>query len=63
MIEKILAHKTLVAVHVVPQQLRVVVNHLLEVRHHPALVHAIAMEAAGELIVDAAVRHLFERHR
>ena len=49
--------------HVIAQQLRIVVEHLLEVRHHPALVHAVAMKAAGKLIVDAAARHLFQRHR
>ena len=48
--------------HVIAQQLRVVVEHLLEVRNDPALVDAIAMEAAGELVIDAAARHLFERH-
>jgi hypothetical protein len=56
--QKILADKTLEAVHVVAQQLGVVVEHLLEVRNHPALVHAVAVKAAGQLVVDAAARHL-----
>ena len=43
------------------QQLGIVVGHLLEVRHQPALVHRVTMEAAAELIVDAAPRHFFER--
>ncbi len=30
-----------------PEQQRVVVEHLLEVRHHPAAVHGVAREAAG----------------
>ena len=50
-------HEALVAVHIVAQQLGVVVEHLFEVRHHPALIHAVAMEASGELVVHAAARH------
>ena len=58
--QKILANEALKAVHVIAQQLGVVVEHLLEVRNDPALVHAVAMESAGELVVDAAARHLFQ---
>ena len=39
-------------------ELRLVVQHLLEVRHEPVLVHRVAMEAAAELIVHAALGHL-----
>ena len=46
--------------NVVAQKLGVVVDHLFEVRHHPAFVHAVAMKAAGKLIVDATAGHLFE---
>ena len=46
--------------HVVAQQFGVVVEHFFEVRHHPALVDTVAMEPAGQLIVNAASRHLFE---
>ncbi len=57
---KILAAQALKAVQVVAQQLGVVVEHLLEVRNAPALVHAVAMKAAGELVVDAAAGHVLE---
>ena len=36
------------------QQLALVVEHLLEVRHAPVAVHAVAVEAAAELVVEAA---------
>jgi hypothetical protein len=36
---------------------RVVVQHLLEVRHHPARVHGVPREAAAELVVHAAPGH------
>ena len=47
------------------EQQRVVVEHLLEMRHEPALVDAVAGEAAAEMIVDAALRDMGEgvRHR
>ena len=61
-LQKILAHKTLEAMHVIAQQLGVVVEHLLKVRNHPALVHAVAMKSSGKLVVDAAPRHLLKRH-
>ena len=41
-------------------QLRVVVEHLLEVRHQPVRVGAVAREAAAQLVVDAAVGHPVE---
>ena len=44
-------------VRVGPQQQRVVVEHLLEVRHHPVGVDAVAREPAGQLVVDPAARH------
>ena len=37
------------------QKLRVVVEHLLEVRHEPALVDRVARKAAAEMIVDPAL--------
>ena len=46
---------------VVAQQLGVVVEHLLEVRNVPALIDAIAVKAAGQLVVHSAPRHFFER--
>ena len=39
------------------EKLRVVVEHLLEVRHEPSLVDRVAREAASELVVDAALAH------
>src|SRR6185369_9106154 len=41
-------------------QERVVVEHLFEMRHEPALVDRIAMKTAAELIVNAAAGHLVE---
>ena len=43
------------------QQLGVVVGHLLEVGHVPALVHRITVEAARQLVVHAAAGHAVER--
>ena len=42
-------------------QLGVVVQHLLEVRHPPRLVHAVAVETAAQLIVQAARQHAPQR--
>ena len=42
------------------QEQRVVVEHLLEVRDHPAAVHAVAREPARQLVVDAAANHSVE---
>ena len=39
----------------------VVVEHFLEVRDEPDLVNRVAMEASGELVVDAAFGHLAQR--
>src|SRR5205085_10297666 len=39
----------------------VVVQHLLEVRNLPALVHRVTEKTAAELIVEAALRHGRER--
>jgi len=46
-----------VQVRVGPQQQRVVVEHLLEVRHHPMRVDAVAGETTRELVVHAAAGH------
>ena len=40
------------------QQRPVVVQHLLEVRDHPLAVHRVAAEAAPQVVVDPAERHL-----
>ena len=48
----------LISVHIVLQQLGVVIAHLLEVRHDPALVYGVSMKSAGKLVVDSSVRHL-----
>ncbi len=55
------APRHLPGVQVGAQQLGVVVEHLLEVRHEPDGVDAVAVKAAAELVVDAAVRHLLQR--
>ena len=44
-------------------QQRLVVEHLLEVRHQPAPVGGVAGEAAAEVVVDAAGGHGVERER
>ena len=49
------------AVEVADGELRVVVEHLLEVRHEPALVDRVAVEAAADEVVHAARRHRVER--
>jgi len=36
---------------------RVVVEHFLEVGHQPLRIHAVAVETAADVIVDASVRH------
>src|SRR5205814_4719655 len=46
---------------VILQQLGIVIRHFLKVGNEPALVHRVAVEAAGELVVDAAAGHFFER--
>src|SRR5690606_22878551 len=43
------------------EELRVVVEHLLEMRHEPALVDGVAREAAAEVVIDAALGHARER--
>ena len=49
------------AVQVGDGELRVVVEHLLEVRHEPALVDRVAVEAAADEVVHPAGRHPVER--
>ena len=55
----------LVGLEVEPRELRVVVEHLLEVRHEPTRVHGVAVKAASDLVVHAALRHPVagEEHR
>ncbi len=43
-----------------PRELRVVVQHLLEVRHMPALVRRVAGETAADMVVDAARGHVLQ---
>ena len=72
-VERLLAHapeqrllRHLERVQVRPRQQRVVVEHLLEVRHEPAGVDGVAREAAADLVVDAAGGHPaqgLQRHR
>ena len=49
-----------VGVEIGLEQLGVVVGHLLEVGHDPLGVHAVAVEAAAELVVASAPRHPLE---
>ncbi len=49
------------AVQVRRDEQRVVVEHLLEVRHEPLLVDGVAVEAAADEVVHAAGRHAVER--
>src|SRR5580700_8953928 len=51
---------SLISVYITLQQLRVVIAHLLEVRHDPALIDRIAMEAARQLVISTAARHLLQ---
>src|SRR5258707_6357236 len=44
-------------VQVVLQEFGIVVGHFFEVGDQPALVDGVAMEATGELVVDAAASH------
>ena len=56
-VQVVLVAKDLVTVHVVLQQLRVVIRHLFEVGYSPVLVNRIAMEASTKLVVHATPRH------
>ena len=53
----------LVRVEVHAGQLGVVVQHLLEVRDRPGGVDGVAVEAAADLVVDAAAVHVVEREQ
>jgi len=44
-------------VHPEAREEGIVVQHLLEMRHQPALVDAVAMDPASHLVVDPAPRH------
>ena len=44
-------------------ELRLIVEHFLEVRDVPELIHRVAVEAAAEMIVHAAVGHLAQREQ
>ena len=43
-----------------PHEQRLVVEHLLEVRHEPLAVDGVASEAAADVVVHAARRHRVE---
>src|ERR1700690_3823290 len=43
------------------EQLRIVVEHFLEMRNHPGAIDGIACEAAPELVVKTALRHSRQR--
>ncbi len=43
------------------EQQRVIVEHLFEVRHEPALVDGVAREAAADVIIDAALADVAQR--
>ena len=49
-----------VGMEVGEREQRVVVEHLLEVRHEPALVHRVTVEAAADEILHAALGHRVE---
>src|SRR6185503_3621793 len=51
----------LISVEIEACNQRVVVKHLLEVRHKPSFVDRVAVKAPTELIVHAAARHLVQR--
>ena len=51
------------SVHVRAQEQRLVVEHLLEVRHEPERVDRVAVEPAPHLVVHASGGHGVERHR
>jgi len=68
-VERVLHHPSpaavtgnLVRVEVHGCQLRVVVEHLLEVRDRPRRIDRVAVEAAADLVVDASPLHLVEGH-
>src|SRR5262249_23908208 len=42
------------------EELRIIIEHLLEMRSEPALVDRVARETAAEMIVDAALADVFE---
>src|SRR6266446_6135293 len=44
----------------IPQKLGIVVGHFFEVGNEPTFIDGVAMEATGELVVDAAAGHFFE---
>ena len=48
-------------IEIKPRQQRIVVEHLLEMRHQPSIIDAVAMEPAADLIVNAALRHFGQR--
>ena len=53
--------RDLPAVQIIFQQLGVVVRHFFEMWHQPFLVHGIAVESSGKLVVHSAARHFYQR--
>jgi hypothetical protein len=52
-----------VGVRIRPAELRVVVEHLLEVGQQPAFVGRVAVEAAADVVEDSALRHRGQGHQ
>ncbi len=50
-------------VRVDAREQRIVVEHLLEVRHHPRIVHGVPRETPAKLVVHAAARHCLRGRR
>src|SRR5258708_7075415 len=41
---------------------RIIIQHLLKVRHEPLSIYRIAMESAAQLVIDASICHVLQRH-
>ena len=55
--------RRLLGLKAVDRDLRLIVEHLLKVRHEPRLIHRIAMIPTTHVIMDAAARHRPQRRR
>ena len=53
----------LVRLQIRNRELRLVVQHLFEVRHEPVFVHRVAVKSAAELIVHPALGHRAQRRQ
>ncbi len=45
------------------QDLRIIVQHLFEMRHQPGLIRRIACEPAADMIINPALRHPRQHQR